>query len=208
MALGSPTHGIVAGFFAGGLVAAAGTVLVPQALQGVAGAVPLPRAATLWLWALAAPVSLAAGGLVAGRRLGKGRRGALAVGLGMLAAGLLRLGVFSDLEGLTGREDPILVTAFTFLAGLLGFGLAGAIAGAVLGLRSRRVGGVAAGFAAASLLGSPCLLAPFFAVRTGAESLVGPVFPQVALLCQTGAVVLPFLAAGAVLGRVLDADAP
>lgn len=204
MTLESRTHGVARAFLAGGLAAFACALALPSVIYAAQGALPLPRAVAAALRELPNPLSLAVGGLLAGRALDAGRRGTAAVGLAMLVAGAIQGFVAIDAGGLTGREDPVLAVALVASTGVAAFTIGGASAGALMSLRARQVWRLVQGFAAAGLLASVPVVAAFFLARVGAGTVLGSAFPLVLLLLQAAGILVPFFVAGIVLARVLE----
>jgi hypothetical protein len=204
MTLESPTHAVVRGFLGGGLAALASSLVLPSVFQAANLASAFPRAASTVLWELPIPLSLAIGGLIAGRALDAGRRGTTATGLSMLVAGAIQGLVAIEAGRLTGREDPAVVVATLISTGVGSFAAGGACAGVLLGVRPRLMGQMVRGFAGAGFLESVPGIAAFFLARLGAGAVLGPAFPFLLLLLQAASILAPFIVAGVVLARVLE----
>jgi len=201
---GSRLREVTRGFLYGGMAAFICSLVLPAAFEMTRAAAPLPRIVSALLWDLPAPLSLAIGGVLAGRALDRGTRGSVATGLAMFVAASIQFLALGDVGRLTGREDPILVVTLTITASAAGFACGGAVAGTLLGLRTPQRRSVTGGFAGASLPSSLAALVVFFLAHVGAGAAVGPLFPLALLLCQAAGVVGPFLVCGAALGRALE----
>jgi hypothetical protein len=204
MTLESRTHAAARGFLGGGLAALACSLVLPSVFQAVHVGSWVPRPASSTLWELPLPLSLAIGGLLAGRALDAGRRGTMAAGLAMLVAGAIQGLVAIDAGRLTGREDPAAVVATAILTGVGSLAAGGACAGALLGLPSRQVWQMVRGFAGAGFLESVPGMAAFFLARAGAGAVVGGALPFALLLLQAASILAPFFLVGVVFARVLE----
>jgi hypothetical protein len=195
----------VRGFVTGGFVAFVLALVLPSVCQVARDVMPIPRVLLSPLWDLPIPLSMGAGGMVAGRALGRAWRGTVAIGLSMLIAGAIQVAILGDVGQLTGRENPLVVVTLELAVGLGAFACGGACGCRLMGgIHPGGIWKVTAGFAAGGLLAGVAGVSTFLLARAGASAVLGRGFALVLLLCQALNILGPFVASGVGLARALD----
>jgi hypothetical protein len=204
MAPDSRTEDAVRGFITGGLVALGLTLVLPSVAQAVRNVLSVPLALAQLLWDVPIPLSMAVGGFVAGRSLGRARRGSVAIGVAMLMASTIQVLALGDVGRLTGRENPLFVITIELAVGIGAFAISGVCAGRLMRTRSGETWRAVAGFAAGGLLGGVAGVTTFLLARIGAGAVLGRGYPFVLLVCQALSILGPFVAIGVALARGLE----
>jgi hypothetical protein len=193
----SPAHRAALGFLRGSLIAMVSLVLAPV-LGGLASAFPAMAWPVRALQFLVPLAGFAFGGAVGGDALGLGLRTTAAFGWGGGAAGLVLVFTASNLQRLTGFEDPRVVVSYAIASSALAFGAMGLVGSLVVG--RNKVGRVVAWFAGGGAVGGLLGVVPFLVQHWGGAWWTD-LWAFLSLACSIGSIVVPFVAGGATAAR-------
>jgi len=196
-----PAGAVAARFSRAARIAIAGLLVPALALQAASAlewpAAGMAREALAWLPVLAFCLS----GHVAGAALERGTRGKALTAAGFTAAGLLVAPAFGSLQGLTGRESPVVVTAVVTGAFALAFGAAAGAGALALGLSRRLAAGTVLLGLLAGVAGGLLALLPFISATLGVKGTFGYLDMALAVASVLGCLIVPYRGVGAALER-------